>query len=312
MLINVPKSEELNEVALRLYFDAWERCICVYSDFADAFAVDLSDLDSEHLYAEEWNEYIVQAQSELGAISVTIQHAAELRLKSIICETSPFLLLTNGGLSFKSSQRNDIDFAELRTLDAVDLPTAVQTLTRFKLPELYIAQYGNMRRLRNQITHLGSHSGALTPRQLVEILSQQYMSLWPDGRWLKRRVGFDGNSAKRFFHDQRYSSVESDVMLELPYTIKLLPNVVFKKMLGVAKGKLTGFCPACMGNTASKWDVDGHATAHRTSSNHALCAMCEEPLVLQADEKDCEKCGSRTRAAIDSLDPVCFGCGEAE
>ncbi|MEQ8393606.1 hypothetical protein [Thalassobaculum sp.] len=206
-------------------------------------------------------------------------------------------------------KQQDIDFSELRTLDAVDLPSAVRALTQFALPEAYIAHYSNMRRLRNQITHLGSHKAALTPRQLIEILSQQYISLWPDGRWLCRRVRFDGNSARRFFHDQRYSSVESNVMLELPYTIDLLKSTAFKKILGVSKAKLKGYCPVCLYNRATKWDVDGHATAYRTSANTAVCAMCEEKLVVKMVGKGCENCGAKTRAEFDSHDPICFLCG---
>ena len=309
LLINVPNSDDLNEMALRLYFDAWERSITLLSDFADVYEVSIDELDGQHSFKAEWEEYLTQAQSEMGAISVTIQHSAELRLKAIICGTSPFLLLLNGTVSFKASQKHDLDFSELRTLDAVDLPNAVRTLTQFVLPNSYIEHYGNMRRLRNQITHLGSHRGRLTPRQLIEILSQQYVSLWPDGRWLNRRVRFDGNSATRFFHDQSYSSVESAVMEELPYTIKLLDNSAFKKMLGTTKGKLRGFCPSCMYNRATKLEPYGHATAYRTGSTTATCVMCEEELTLQIANKGCESCGSKTCVESAFYDPLCFYCG---
>lgn len=310
MLINVPSADGMDEVALRLHFDAWERTIKLIDDFADVFHIDFTEVSGDHPYKNEWIEYVGQAQAEMGALCANIQQAAELRLKSIICGTSPFLLLLNGGVSLKASKQNDIDFTEQRTLDAVDLPNAVRTLTKFELPDSYVEQYGIMRRLRNEVTHLGSHGGGLSPHKIIKLLIQQYLSLWQDGRWLYRRVRFDGNSASRFFYDQRWSSVESDVMAELPYTMSLFDNRTFKKAIGVAKGKLKGFCPHCMWARATKWDEDGHATAYQTDSTSARCAMCERILRLQTLRNGCNDCGSTTYVEkTDEFDALCFSCG---
>jgi hypothetical protein len=229
LLINVPNADGLDEVALRLYFDAWERNIALMNNFAETFEIDIAELEGEHPFKEEWGQYVAEAQAEMGAICATIQHSAELRLKAVICGTSPFLLLLNGAISFKESQQHDLDFSKQRTLDAVDLPNAVRTLTKFDLPDSYVEQYGSMRRLRNQVTHLGSHKGGLSPDKIIKILGQQYVSLWQDGRWLYRRVQFDGNSARRFFEDQRYYSVESNVMAELPYTMSTLHDSIAER-----------------------------------------------------------------------------------
>lgn len=297
-------------MALRLYFDAWDRIISLLDDFAETFDISIVELEGDHSFKDEWQEYVAQAQSEMGAICVTMQQSAELRLKAIISGTSPFLLLLNGPISFKANQQHDLDFSEQRTLDAVDLLKAVRTLTKFDLPDSYVEQYGNMRRLRNKITHLGAHKEGLLPYQIVKILGQQYVSLWPDGRWLYRRVQFDGNSARRFFHDQRYSSVESNVMAELPYTMDIMDNSTFKNAFGVAKGKLKGFCPSCMDARASKWDAEGHATAYQTSATTAKCAMCERELTLRTLKKGCDTCGSKTCVEeTDSGDELCFLCG---
>jgi len=308
LLINVPSTDNLDEMALRFYFDAWERIIRLLSDFTENYQIDVAEVESEHIHKEEWDEYIEQAQSEMGAIFALIQQSAELRLKAIICKTSPFLLLN--GLSYKTSEQCDIDFTEQRTLDAVDLPSAVRTLTDFELPDKYLGQYASMRRLRNQYMHLGSHKGSLTHHQIVKILSEQYLSLWPGGRWLYRRVRFDGNSARRYFHDERYSSVQSNVMLELPCIIGVMDNAVFKKAIGCSKSKLNGYCPICMSALASKWDTDGHATAYRTGSDTAKCAMCETELTLKTSKQECF-CEGKLFVGHDPelYDPICFSCG---
>jgi hypothetical protein len=307
MLTNIPSAEGLDEVALRLHFAAWKRSISLFSNFAEVY--DIAGLPSveDSIFKDEWKDYIKHAQPEISTICTTIQHSAELRLKSIICETSPFLLLLNSNAQFK---KQDVDFSELRTLDAVDLPDAVRSLTKFALPASYLGEYGKMRRLRNKVIHLGLHQSMITPDEVIDILNKQYIALWPDGRWLYRRAHFDGNSARNFFHDNRYSSTESNVMAELPFTIALMDNATFKKSLGVPKGKLKGFCPICMDARATKWDATGHATAYHTGKGEAHCAMCEQDSVLSAETTPCDSCSAKTSAHIDKFDTVCFGCGE--
>lgn len=307
MLINVPSADGLNEIALRLHFDGWKRCLSLLSDFLEVYEIQGIPSEKDPFFLTEWEEYIDAAQSELAAICMTIQQSAELRLKSILCDVSPFLLLLNGSMKFG---KDDIDFTQLRTLDAVDLPGAVRSLTKFHVPPSYLEEYGRMRSLRNQVVHLGAHPSKMTPTDIAKVLCKQYTALWPDGRWLHRRVKFDGNSARNFFHDNRYSSSESDVMAELPLTIDLMDGATFKRSFGVSKNKLTGFCPRCMAARASKWDAEGHATAYRTGKAAAFCAMCEQNLVLSVEVDTDQHCCEGALASIpDGEGPICFHCG---
>lgn len=312
MFVNVPDAEQLENTALRLYFDAWERTVTLYDDFCSVYPVPIEEVAAEHSFSEEWQEYVDGAQAEMGAICAVIQQAAEIRLKSIICSVSPYLLLLNGEVPLKMND-TDLDFTSLRTLDAVDLPRAVRTMTNFELSDGYIQRYGELRKLRNQVAHLGEHKGGLSPSVLIDLLGQQFLALWPDGRWLRRRVEFDGNSARRFFHDGRYSSVETTVMDELPSTFALLDNATFKKTVGVSKSKLTGFCPDCVYAIASKTGIDPEATAYQTASTSARCAMCEVDLHLSNGVDACEQCDSKCFASVVSNEPnqnvACYACG---
>ncbi len=313
MFVNVPDAEQLGKTALKLYFDAWERTITLYDDFCGVFPVSIEEVAGKHDFSEEWDEYVAGAQAEMGAICAIIQQSAEIRLKSIICSVSPYLLLLNSEVPLKVNDV-DLDFTSLRTLDAVDLPKAVRTMTEFGLTDSYIQRYGELRQLRNQMVHLGAHQGGLSPSVLIDLLGQQFLALWPDGRWLRRRTEFDGNSARRFFHDDRYSSVETIVMAELPSTIALLNNETFKKAFGVAKGKLSGFCPDCVYAIARKSGIDAESTAYQTGEFAAHCAMCEVDLLLSNVSECCERCDSLLVATVASDDPepnsACYGCGD--
>lgn len=312
MLQNVPDAQQLNSIALRLYFDAWERTVMLFFDFCEVFEIEIDEVTGQHNFSKEWDEYVAEAQAEMGAICALIQQAAEIRLKSIICSVSPYLLLLNGEVPLKATD-TDLDFTSLRTLDAVDLPKAVRTLTDFHLSDAYIQEYGELRKRRNQVAHLGSHKGGLSPSILVDLLGQQFVSLWPDGRWLLRRTKYDGNSARRFFHDDRYSSVESTVMGELPYTMALLSNKTFKSALGVAKGKMSGFCPDCVQAIARKSGIKAVATAYQMSASKAFCLMCEVEITLTKSSNSCSDCGdtldASTAADGDFQNIVCYRCG---
>lgn len=309
MLVNIPSANELNEIALRLYFDAWDRTTTIASNFMVAFEDSVWPWLTNSEWTDEWNEYLSQAQSELGAIAATAQQSAEVRLKSIICETDPYILLLKSDLKIKETG-GDLEFADQRTLDAVDLPAVVRTLTPFPLPQSYIQQYQELRRLRNKVMHTGMHQDLLEPQKLVLMLSKQYVALWPDGRWLSRRVDFDGNSATAFFHDERWSSVQSKVMGELPITIALFNNALFKKCVGTSKSSLKGHCPSCKSRTASKLGAHTEPTVSRKSNDSAKCYMCEVDLDLTISESGCD-CGSHLVATAPLCDnPCCFNCGD--
>ena len=297
MLQNVPTAESLEEIALRLLFDAWTDTLRLIDDFSEAYLVEDHLPEESKEYAEEWDEYIESAQAEMGVICTNIQQSAELKLKSIICSISPYLLLLNGSASLRGRDR-DQDFSDLRTLDAVDLPNAVLKLTPFNLPGSYIQRYAKLRRLRNQVTHLGSHTERLSPKLLINNITQQYKALWPDGRWLHRRTVFDGNSARNFFHDDKYSSVQSLVMSEISTTKALMDSETFKKTFGIKKSALKKYCPICMEKRARNWEDQEHPTAYQDSSSSVFCLMCETQLRLEAGNKDFPECPKCSKSLV--------------
>jgi hypothetical protein len=309
MLINIPAAVDLNETALRLYFDAWDQALTIITNFKSIFESAPQPWDSSSPYLEEWCDYLDQAQSELGAIAATAQQSAEIRLKSIICETSPYLLLLRNDLKLKPSG-GDIDFADQRTLDAADLPAAVRTLTQFELSDAYVESYSELRRLRNKVMHTGLHQSQLEPQKLIQTLTEQYSSLWPDGKWLFRRVKFDGNSATSFFVDGRWSSTHTNVMEELSSTIALFDNALFKKCIGTSKSSLKGHCPVCKNQTASKIGNETVPTAARLKDDNAECYMCENELKLVTDTITCDCESTVWATALSDCDPCCFKCGE--
>lgn len=311
MLFNIPTAEQLNDNALRLYFDAWQKITTLLCNFEHEFSSTVPPWDEKSEWSSEWSEYIEEAQPELTAIAATTQQSAEVRLKSLLCETNPFILLLKSDIKFKQT-RDDIDFSDQKTLDAVDLPAAVLTLTSFNLPQTYIEQYTSFRRLRNKFVHTGMYQGHLELQDLAVQLTKQYATLWPDEKWLLRRTEYDGSDATSYFHDERWASAHSNVMYELPTTIKLFNNELFKKCVGTSKSSLKGICPICINRMASKTGEPPEPTVARISKLQAKCYMCETDLCVSEeiyyDQCDCSTNLEVSTASGDSA--CCFNCGE--
>jgi hypothetical protein len=136
----------------------------------------------------------------------------ELALKARICAVSPYLLLLDTGMKLSAAPKQ-IDFSELRTLDAVDLPGAVNTLTDKPVPDDFIGQYTNLRSLRNKIMHLGEASISLAPETILRQAVSLYLSMWPDRNWLSDRLNFAGQTRQAWLHDGKYTSTPQTVSL---------------------------------------------------------------------------------------------------
>lgn len=186
MIVNLPTSEALNATALKLYFRAWHGIVSILHEFDQIHVTDAEEwLDpGEGLYFEEREEYLEVAQEDLHAILAIVQQSNEIALKARIVGVSPYLLLLNNDVAFGAAGK-DIEFSSLRTLDAVDLPRAVNTLTKLPVGQKYVQRYEELRVQRNQYAHLGDTSVVLDPIAMCAAMAEQYLELWPGRPWLE-------------------------------------------------------------------------------------------------------------------------------
>jgi hypothetical protein len=312
VITNIPTAKDLNDVALRLHFSAWETLLSIRPDFE---AVYPSDEDpTSAAWADEWTAYLDKCQNELQSVCTVIAQSNELALKAKICDVSPFLLLIGNQQRFIRSSRN-VDFSDFRTIDAIDLPGAVNTICDPPLSDRFIQTYDDIRTLRNKITHLGQVKSPFDPDEMIKLLVVQYIELWKDRDWLHDRFLFASDTRLAFFHDYKYTSGLMEVMQEWPTVVAKLSSGQFKTLFGQAKNKRRYLCFECMYEAATRLadlDVAECGTAYLDGTGMQLhCIMCLKDYKVKRGkcrQPDCK--GTVIGDNADDYIGQCHTCGE--
>ncbi len=314
MIINVPTPAKLNDVSLRLYFSAWSSLIEIWSDFCREFE-GFGPLDSAG-WDDEWMEYLQASQAEMQSIFSLVQHSNELALKAMVCEVSPYLLLIGNDLKLSSAPTRDLAFSDFRTIDAVDLPAAVNNFCPRKLTARFVQTYSDIRAFRNRFVHLGLSDRSLDPFELLRSMIAIYAELWPQRSWLKDRVTFASQERIAFFADGRVFSVHEVVMEEQKFNIELFTKSEFKIVFGDAKSKRRYFCFDCVDAAKTKWFEnydDSSKTAFISSDNNERlrCAMCCKTFTIKRLPCGHDSCkGNVIGDHNDNNEGRCHSCGE--
>jgi len=313
MIKNLPTHESLNNVALRTYFRAWSDLIEIYSDFSCNYNSEDDVGASLQNWPNEWREYLIEAQSDLQSICSLLQQSMELALKARVCAVSPYLLLLGTSMKLATSP-TQIDFSELRTLDAVDLPGAVNMLTNKPVSDDFIGKYTKLRSLRNKIMHLGEAGVSLEPAEVLRLAISFYLSMWSDRHWLGDRLEFAAQTRRASLYDHKWTSPHMDVLAEWPIDIELFQKGEYKKLFGHEKAKRRYLCHPCVseGNADNAgFDKLRIGTAYLDNAGKALgCIMCGETIVVARRKcSDCE--GDVIGDNGDRWDDHCHTCGTA-
>lgn len=311
MIANIPTPESLSDVALRLYVSAWSSIVLMRAEFDSMYQDDPTGKE----WREERADYLIACQPELQSICTIIQQSNELALKARICSISPFLLLLRSDAKLSTSPK-DIDFSEFRTLDAVELPGAVNTFCSEHLSDRFIQTYNEVRSLRNRISHLGQSSRQILPEELTRILMFQYAELWPGRGWLNDRVRYASTTRRAFFHDGKYATAEMEVMHELPDTLRMMTGAEFKRLFGRPKTTRRYLCHHCIYEASTRYADENLLktckTAFLDTSGQALdCAMCAKKFKIA--RQPCRDPACKGNVIGDDGDDYvgkCHVCGE--
>lgn len=305
---NVPTCEDLHKSALRLYFTAWTNLITIATDFDEVFPDD-----------EDWSDekaaYLKGCQSDMQSCCTLMQQSNELALKARIAEVSPYLLLFRNDRKL-SVRPESLDFSDLRTLDANDLPGAVNSFCFKTLSDTFLADYTEVRKLRNKIVHLGSVDREFEADSLLKIMVRQFIELWPNRGWLVERYNYAKSTRYAALHDGKSSSAESEVYDQLTASIDRFSKSEFKRLFGVDKHARRYLCPICYYQSSARSagvDPADCRTAFLLAENKHLvrCAMCEATTPITRAKCIISSCkGDVLATGEQRIEGMCLTCGE--
>lgn len=311
MIINLPTQESLNNVALKIYYRAWDDLLIVFSEFYLMFSESKTIAGAREMYSTEWVDYVDNTQSDLQSVCSLLQQSMELALKARICDISPYLLLLNNGMKLSTTSKM-VDFSVLRTLDATDLPGAVNTLTNEPLPDDFIERYTKLRSLRNRITHLGEAGVKLDPDEMVRLALSLYIDIWPNRQWLPDRLDFASQTRHAWFYDGKYTSTHMEVLQEWNFCIQIFTKGEFKSLIGHPKTERRFRCHHCVYEGDTRYagfdDLDIGTAYLNKAKCSVTCVLCKG--TFQVEQKKCPNCkGTIIGSADDDFKGYCHTCG---
>ena len=308
MIKNIPDAADFNRAAKASFFAGWNELMHILADFEMSFP---PNDDGTEAWPEERMEYLQHCQAEFEKVVSHAAQANELALKSRVCAVSPYLLILGNEPKFKITQES-LDFSELRTVDAVDLPAVVNTVCSEKLPVKFHERYSKIRKLRNRITHQGAAGAILKQDELVSLLAEQYADLWPQKRFLQDWFRYLSSTRFSFFHDGKWSTAGMELVETLGVFFRTTKNNQIIALTGSAKNKRRYACCNCyygeaIGNTGEV--LEGFRTAYLVDETTLHCHLCDSKVAV--DRKDCSQhdCkGNVIGTEKDSFD-MCLTCG---
>lgn len=280
MILNVPRSDTYNNHALRQYYRCWFSILRIIDDFDQYYDPEAETAEGEAVdWLDERRDYIAASQPDIQAIYSSLQNACELKLKSLICEVSPFLLIKEHDKKFRQEAR-DYDFSEFITVDAVQLPSFVNSICTNPLDDWWVILYNRIRVIRNKIIHQGQLEEVLSPEDTVTVVLDAYIGLWRDHQWLNNMLLSSDGSARSFFHDGRYSSPEYEILWQMEDVEKYAIDGRFTKLFGFRRNKRRYVCLRCRYNATLKFgtpDDTGRrieTAVLNDAGDHLHCTLC--------------------------------------
>jgi hypothetical protein len=280
MIVGVPDHHILKNTAIGWMNLAWDIAIDEARAFQDAEFL-YNDIEHEHgadvaktAIAKHWNAKRLLLNN---AVSL-LQQSLEITLKAKIAEVSPFLLIAGDPRSWPRPKdgSNVIDFSSFRTIDAVQLCSAVNTVSAVPLSNAFVEFYDRLRQSRNKIAHLNASAVIVEVKSLLVDILMAQRHLFPDIRWTTFRHGYLRSTEQyddkgpRFYEDDYTPDVMTS---EVKTALQVLDSHHLKEFLYFDDTREVYRCPNCL-DERSKHADDEREFVQLTGPDSLQCIVC--------------------------------------
>jgi hypothetical protein len=305
VIVDIPTANDFEEAGSKFLNTAWGMIMQhdkLFSEAEGFFAFDDTD--------EEVVAYWEAARGDVVMALAIIQNGVDHLLKARIAEVSPFLLVASSPRDWpRKCDKQDTPFADFRTIDSQDLLRAHDAVSNARLPVEFHATHGELRRIRNAVTHSVDRRLAPVASQAVGAVLYATHTLIGKGAWLKmRRKGI--KSLPEFaLHSDGVSSV---LNREVHHAVELLSPAQVREYLGIEKKKRLYSCPKCLDDYyEAEHDAGsfspGVAQLDASEATVLNCIVCGTTTKVLRKRCDINRCRGDV---IDAKTRRCLTCNE--
>jgi hypothetical protein len=278
MIVGVPNSQELHDTAVGWFNLAWDIVIREVEDFQEASELfdDMEEADGPEKAQEAVDRYWNSARYKLNNAISLLQQALEISLKSRIAETSPYLLIADPPHQWPSSNKaGEIDFSDLRTLDAVHLCKIHNKVAKTQLPGQFTQLYDNIRKERNKIAHLHAGNAQAESSTIILVMLHAQKYLYPSTTWMEFRRSHlvaERTKAPTYGDDEDFTNDKLNQEFE---ALKAeLPPWALRDYFGFASRKRNLECFHCMDLRTDYSEKYLWDNAQRQKDGNIRCVVC--------------------------------------
>lgn len=297
---NVPTVEDFQVHGLNFLNLSWDSIFELIT--THALATDYNGIDDEQS-AEYWQA----AQKPLSIAHALAQQGAELILKSIIAEESPFLLIVNFPDRLNKSSET-VNYADFKTADSQELIKMCNTISPNRISNGFVTNFNEFRNLRNSLFHSVDKRLHFHMAHIIEYILETSYLIWPN-RWIQIREEYLSETPDSAAYGTDY--LMNKVLKEVNGMMEVLPPKSLKHFFNFNKKQHSYRCPQCFSKCDRDYieDIENVKTAQLSppgpATTNLYCFVCNNNITVSRKKCVDTKCKGNV---IDNKQN-CLTCG---
>lgn len=256
MIIDIPTKEDFYSSADDMVNEAWEKISHLAIEYYEIDSRNQFYKTSEYFTDEDiWglDRYWDHARPKLiSALTLVIQ-SVEFRLKGLIAEISPYLLLSSSSKNIPDVDESGVrSFAQFRSIDAQDLIKVYEIFSGKELSSKFKMWYGNTRILRNRFMHTVDKCSDIKPELIFKSVVFAHNELnhggsnwiWHRYKYLARHSGRGVDLNKDEISGEIVGMIQ--VHYELTGAINSCSRAVANEVFSFDKSAVSFYCKQCI------------------------------------------------------------------
>lgn len=225
MIIDIPTKEDFYSSADDMVNEAWEKISNLAHEYYEIDSRNQFYLSSEYFTDEDvWglDQYWQHARPKLISALTLVLQSVEFKLKGLIADISPYLLITGSTKNIPKADENGIrSFTQFHSIDAQDLIKVYEVFGDKQISSKFKKWYEDIRILRNKFMHTVDKSSDINPEIIFKGIVYAHNELnQGESNWIWHRYRYKAShSGGGIDFDKDEKSGDIFEMLQVHYEL---------------------------------------------------------------------------------------------